>query len=123
MPATLSTAECAFATVERGLTAEGGPHERPLPTFPSRRFVAAGGLTIVHEGLLVYEFVDDGTALALTLLRATGILSRPDLPTRPLDAGPPLPLRGSQVRGHHVLRYGVAVGDGDPCGFLAAVSG
>ena len=38
-----SRAECAFAVVERGLEAEGGPHERPLPTFPSRRFVQAGG--------------------------------------------------------------------------------
>ena len=112
--ATSSWAECAFAIVERGLTAEGGPHEQPLPTFPSRRFVSAGGLTVVHEGLLEYELIDDGAALALTLLRATGILSRPDLPTRPLDAGPALPLRGSQVRGHHVLHYGVAIGHVDP---------
>ena len=34
-----SDAECAFAVVHRGLTAEGGPHERGLPTFVSRRFV------------------------------------------------------------------------------------
>src|SRR6185437_5979976 len=34
-----SDAECAFAVVHRGLTAEGGVHEHPLPTFPSRRFV------------------------------------------------------------------------------------
>ena len=51
-------AECAFATVERGLTAEGGPTELGLPTFPSRRFVQAGGLTVAHEGLLEYELVD-----------------------------------------------------------------
>ena len=35
-----SEAECAFAVVTRGLTAEGGPTELGLPTFPSRRFVA-----------------------------------------------------------------------------------
>ncbi|MBV9040530.1 MAG: alpha-mannosidase, partial [Acidimicrobiia bacterium] len=40
-PAAVSRAECAFAVVERGLTAEGGPHEHGLPTFPSRRFVSA----------------------------------------------------------------------------------
>ena len=34
-----SDAECAFAVVHRGLTAEGGPHEFGLPTFVSRRFV------------------------------------------------------------------------------------
>ena len=36
-----SDAECAFAVVHRGLTAEGGAHEFGLPTFPSRRFVDA----------------------------------------------------------------------------------
>jgi hypothetical protein len=117
--ATTSVAECAFGTVHRGTTAEGGSGEHPLPTFPSRRFVQAGGLTVVHEGLLEYELVDigpDGTAgyLALTLLRATGMLSRDDMTYRPLPAGPPIPLEGPQVRGRHVLRYGVAVGDVDP---------
>jgi mannosylglycerate hydrolase len=112
--ATTSTAECAFAIVERGLTAEGGPNEKPLPTFPSRRFVRAGGLTVVHEGLLEYELIDGGDALALTLLRATGMLSRVDLVNRPLPAGPPDRLAGSQVRGRHVLRFGVAIGDVDP---------
>ena len=112
VPATTSSAECAFARVTRGLTAEGGPTEKALPTFPSRRFVQAGGLTIVHEGLLEYELT--GPALALTLLRATGMLSRVELTNRPLPAGPPTRLAGSQCRGRHVLRYGVAVGDLDP---------
>ncbi|MGH9275326.1 MAG: alpha-mannosidase, partial [Acidimicrobiales bacterium] len=75
-PATTSHAECAFAIVERGLTAEGGPTEQGLPTYPSRRFVSAGGLTVAHEGLLEYELinVDAGSAhtLAITLLRCTG---------------------------------------------------
>src|SRR5699024_812873 len=53
-----SVAECAFGTVTRGLTAEGGPTEVALPTFPSRRFVSAGGLTVAHDGLTEYELVD-----------------------------------------------------------------
>ena len=57
-PAATSEAECAFAVVTRGLTAEGGPTELGIPTFPSRRFVRAGGLTVVHEGLNEYELVD-----------------------------------------------------------------
>src|SRR3546814_17890631 len=63
-PTTSSTAECAFATVERGLEAEGGATELGLPTFPSRRFVSAGGLTVVPEGLLEHALVDiaDGRA-------------------------------------------------------------
>ena len=111
-----SRAECAFAVVERPTSAEGGPTELGLPTYPSRRFVQAGALTIVHEGLLEYELVDldepggSAGALALTLLRATGMLSRVEMTYRPLPAGPPLPLEGAQVQGRHTLRYGVALG-------------
>jgi hypothetical protein len=117
-PATVSRAECAFAIVERGLTAEGGPHEYGLPTFPSRRFVSAGGLTVLHEGLLEYELVDEGRALALTLLRCTGKLSGTDMTYRPWPAGPPFPVEGAQMQGPQVLRYAVHVGDVDPYGLV-----
>lgn len=113
-PAKTSRAECAFAVVERGLDAEGGPSEPALPTFPSRRFVAAGGLTIAHEGLLEYELVDGGAALALTLLRANGWLSRGPMASRPEPAGPVVPLEGPQLQGHLELRYAVQVGPVDP---------
>jgi mannosylglycerate hydrolase len=114
-PAATSRAECAFAVVERGLEAEGGPTERGLPTYPSRRFVCAGGLTVVHEGLLEYELVDTeggaAHALALTLLRCTGLLSNGPMPYRPLPAGPVIATEGSQMLGRHVLRYGLQMGD------------
>ncbi|MBW3614476.1 MAG: alpha-mannosidase [Actinobacteria bacterium] len=113
-PATTSHAECAFAVVERGLQAEGGASETPLATYPSRRFVSAGGLTVVHEGLLEYELVDEGHALALTLLRSTGWLSRGPMPTRPEPAGPELPLEAPQLLGPVDVRYGLHVGEGDP---------
>ena len=111
-----SHAECAFAVVERGLVAEGGPTEKPLATYPSRRFVAAGGLLVVHEGLHEYELVDlddadeptSAGALALTLVRATGLLSNGPMPARPLPAGPVVATPGAQVPGPQVLRYGIA---------------
>ena len=118
-PADHSQAECAFASVERGLLAEGGPSERPLPTYPSRRFVLAGGLTVCHEGLCEYELVDlaedeNGVVrahgLALTLLRATGMLSRLTMLNRPLPAGPVERLEGPQLRGPRTVRYAVALG-------------
>lgn len=116
-PAERSRAECAFAVVERGLTAEGGDTELGLPTFPSRRFVSAGGLTVVHEGLLEYELVDvdDGAArsLALTLLRATGVISRPPMATRPLPAGPHTPTEGAQMLGPVEVRYALHVAGPD----------
>ncbi|HEX4778050.1 MAG TPA: glycoside hydrolase family 38 C-terminal domain-containing protein, partial [Acidimicrobiia bacterium] len=105
---TSSTAECAFGVVERGLTVEGGPHEQPLPTFVSRRFVDASdgnvGLALLHDGLLEYELVD-GRELALTLLRATGYLSRSQIAMRPNPAGPLDPLEGPQLQRRIAFDY------------------
>jgi 2-O-(6-phospho-alpha-D-mannosyl)-D-glycerate hydrolase len=126
-PATASRAECSFAVVERGLAAEGGPTERALPTHPARRFVQAGGLTVVHDGVAEYELVDvdgtDGTAaahtLALTVLRCTGMLSQGPMATRPLPAGPLIRMEGPQLQQRVTMRYAVArtsaaAGDVDP---------
>jgi hypothetical protein len=111
-----SDAECAFAVVHRDLTAEGGPHEVGLPTFVSRRFVDCSGvadgdtvgLALVHDGLLEYEVVGDGTELALTLVRATGYLSRSEPMLRPNPAGPLDRLEGPQLQTPLALDYAVA---------------
>lgn len=108
-----SDAECAFAVVKRGLSAEGGGDEHPLPTFPARRFVSAGGLTLIKEGLLEYQLADDGWALALTLFRATGVLSRQAPSYRPHPAGPPLETPAAQLLGPLRFRYALVVGDVD----------
>ena len=92
-------------------------HEYGLPTFPSRRFVDASdgtaGLALVHDGLLEYEVVDDGRALALTLLRAVGYLSRTEPQLRPNPAGPPDPLDGPQLLGKQKAEYAVMLHAGD----------
>jgi mannosylglycerate hydrolase len=112
-----SEAECAFAVVHRGLTAEGGPHEFGLPTFVSRRFVDCSdgdmGLAVLHDGLLEYEVLDEGREVALTLLRATGYLSRSDPALRPNPAGPLDPLQGPQLQGRHVVEYALLPHLGD----------
>ena len=117
-PAGSSLAESAFTVVERGLTAEGGPTEAPVPTFPSLRFVQAGGLTVVHDGVAEYELVDvhhdRAHTLALTLLRSTGMLSQGPMATRPLPAGPLTPVEGAQLQRVVTMHYAVAVGDVDP---------
>jgi hypothetical protein len=116
-PVVGSHAECAFAVVERGLTAEGGPHEAGLPTFVSRRFVDASdgaqGLALLHDGLLEYEVVADGHELALTLLRAVGYLSRSDPALRPNPAGPLDPLEGSQLQRRLAFDYALLPHAGD----------
>jgi len=130
-PAVTSRAECAFTVVERGLVAEGRDQEFGLPTFPSRRFVSAGGLTVVHEGLLEYELVDiapggDGSGaaastLALTLLRATGMLSRLGMTLRPLPAGPMDALDGPQMLGPVDVSYALCASGADPYALAADV--
>jgi hypothetical protein len=112
--ATGSRADCAFAVPERGLRSEGGPHELPLPTHPAKRFVQAGGLTVIVDGVTEYEVIEAGKTLALTVLRASAMLSRIEMTYRPQPAGPPDFLRGSQMLGPVVARYAIAMGDGDP---------
>ncbi len=98
-----SRAECAFAIVERGLTAEGGPTEQALATYPSRRFVTAGGLTVRPRGPARVRarrstVTTEPRTLAVTLLRCTGMLSQGPMATRPLPAGPADAHGGPAVR-------------------------
>ncbi|WP_143590993.1 glycoside hydrolase family 38 C-terminal domain-containing protein [Thermoactinospora rubra] len=95
--ATASLAEGQFAVVERGLTAEGGCGETPLPTFPASSWVAAGGVAALLEHVTEYEVT--GNELALTLLRSVGYLSRNRNGLRPEPAGPQLPTPAAQSRG------------------------
>jgi mannosylglycerate hydrolase len=122
-PAATSQAECAFTVVERGLTAEGRSDEFGLPTAPSRRFVSAGGLTVVHDGVCEYELIDItptasgdvATTMALTVLRSTGMLSRLGMTYRPFPAGPLTPVDGLQMAGKRVeLQYALALDVDDP---------
>jgi len=118
-PATHSRAVSPFTVVTRGLTAEGRADEFGLPTAPANRFVTAGRLTVAHEGVCEYELVDvegdTARTLALTVLRATGMLSRLGMAYRPFPAGPMTPVEGLQMRGKRVtLRYALAVDCDDP---------
>jgi mannosylglycerate hydrolase len=122
-PAQTSRAESAFAVVERGLTAEGRSDEFGLPTAPSHRFVSAGGLTVVHDGVCEYELIDiepggagnQAGTIALTVLRSTGMLSRLGMAYRPFPAGPLTPVSGLQMTGRLItFSYALAVGPHDP---------
>ncbi|MGH9252692.1 MAG: glycosyl hydrolase-related protein, partial [Acidimicrobiales bacterium] len=99
---TASAAEGQFAVTERGLDAEGGWGEYPLPTFPASTFVSAGAATVLLDHVTEYELTADGGELALTLLRAVGWLSVNVHPLRDEPAGPQLPVPGAQYLGEQV---------------------
>lgn len=106
-PVAASAAEGQFAVVERGPTAEGGYGERPLPTFPAYGFVDAGGAGVLLAAASEYELTADGRELAITLVRAVGLLSRNVHPYRADPAGPQLPTPAAQCPGRQDI--GLAV--------------
>ncbi|PKO23901.1 MAG: hypothetical protein CVU38_01770 [Chloroflexi bacterium HGW-Chloroflexi-1] len=121
-----SCAEGNFDVVERPVAApQGGPDwvEQPVGTHPQKEFVDAHdgrvGLLVANRGLPEYEIVDDaapwgiGQAIALTLLRSVGWLSRDDLATRPRACGPVIPTPEAQCLGRHVFAYALAPHAGD----------
>jgi len=91
-----------------------GWHQAPTRTHPIRRFAAMEDeertLALVTRGLPEVEGVRTprGTALALTLLRSIGWLSRDDLASRPQEAGPALEAPGAQQLGPFEARLAIA---------------
>jgi 2-O-(6-phospho-alpha-D-mannosyl)-D-glycerate hydrolase len=98
-PASHSFAEGQFAVVRRGMAAEGGHGEVPLPTFPASGFVAAGGVAVLLDHVTEYELLGQPPELALTLLRSVGQISRNRHRYRDEPAGPQTPTPGAQGLG------------------------
>ena len=107
-----SAAEGQFAVVERGLEAEGGFGEVPLPTFPARSFVDAGGAAILLEHVTEYELLR-GRELAITVLRGNGTISRDTHPYRDGPAGPDKPTPVAQCLGAWRFRFAIYPHAGD----------
>jgi hypothetical protein len=90
-----TVADAAFHLSERRpvqLSGDESAMEHALPTAPLHRYVSryapGAGATVFSDGLAEYEALADGS-VAVTLLRAVGVLSRHDLPERPGHAGWP----------------------------------
>lgn len=83
-----------------------------VPTVPLHRWVSRfgsdAGVTMFSDGLTEYESLTDG-ALAVTLFRAVGALSRADLPERPGHAGWPSPTPLAQSIGPYAARLAIAM--------------
>jgi hypothetical protein len=97
--AEVSVAESALATVTR-------PYQSGA-VLPSYRFVAAGGVVVIHDSLPEYELLDGGWRLALTVIRTPGP-----------SAGPPAwddvtrtPNPDCALGGRRTFRFAVALGE------------
>jgi mannosylglycerate hydrolase len=93
--------------------------EQPVPTHHQRTFVAVtdgqSGLLLANKGLPEVEVMQgrEGTAIALTLLRCVGWLSRDDMHCRRNHAGPGYSTPGAQCLGNHVFEYALIPYSGD----------
>ena len=104
-------ADTAFDVITRPariLVPERIRNESPVSSMPLISMVDAGdaeiGATVIGRGLMEYEIVGDmvgnDPAIAMTLIRAVGDLSRNDLATRPSGhAGPPVATPAAQCLG------------------------
>jgi len=118
--ANASHAESQFDVVERPVGPEHvevGWIEDTPSIHPQQSFVSVSargrGLTIANRGLPAYELLDDeqGT-LALTLLRAVGVLARPSNTIRNA-AGPMIPTPDAQVQRTLTFHYAIVPHAGD----------
>jgi alpha-mannosidase len=109
---TESIAQTPFAFVRRPVELQEGTDwaEMPSPTHPTGGYVVAEGegrgVAVFSKGLPEYELTEDGE-IKLTLLRSVGWLSRPDLKTRPSNAGPPFETPEAQCLGEFTFEYAV----------------
>jgi alpha-mannosidase len=118
-PADRSLAGSPFELVDRPLVGEGSANETPSSTWPARHVAAASGVAVLHECVFEYE-VFGGHELAVTLLRCVGAISKPDLATRPFDAGPHTPTPEAQMLGETAFTVGMwsAAPTDDPAALL-----
>lgn len=90
--------------------------EHVVATAPLHRWVARftpdAGATLFSDGLAEYESQDDGS-IAVTLVRAVGALSRPDLPERPGNAGWPADTPAAQSLGPFEAEFAIALHGAD----------
>ena len=72
-------------------------------TMPINRFVWSNGVGIITDGLKEIEIYEN--SMAITLLRATGIISNPKNPSRGTPAGPPIETPKLQMLGEQKATF------------------
>ena len=104
-------AGAGFAWLERAnrIPRKRGWVEPPTPERCFHDVVAVrsggSGIAVGADGLREYSVLSDGSAIAVTLFRSVGWLSRGDLPERRGDAGPRVETPSAQCLGEMAFRY------------------
>ncbi|MDG6103430.1 hypothetical protein Daura_35965 [Dactylosporangium aurantiacum] len=120
-PADAWSADTHFSVLRRPLSAPLGPlptqraHEAECGVAPVHTWAATGGLGLLVAGLPEVQGLLPATRpeLAVTVLRATGWLSRPDLRSRTTGAGPQLPTPEAQCLRDVHAAVGVVLATGE----------
>ncbi|MCY4157481.1 MAG: glycoside hydrolase family 38 [Gammaproteobacteria bacterium] len=112
-----TASDSAFALIRRPVAYREEPKalskpEARVSVNPSYSFIEAGKLSIGHLAMQEYEVLDRGEtdALALTLIRCVGWLSRRDLLARSAGAGPDFETPEAQCIGTEEFRFIFSVG-------------
>lgn len=64
-----------------------------------------GQTAVLAEGVMEYEVTD--ASIAVTLLRAVGIIAKPTVPARPIWAGPSIAAPDGQCQGTYRMSFGI----------------
>ncbi|MDI1463459.1 hypothetical protein QEZ54_20975 [Catellatospora sp. KI3] len=120
-PADHWSADTHFSVLHRPLSEPIGAlpteraHEAECAVAPVHTWAAAGGVGVVVAGLPEVQGLLPAQApqIAVTVLRATGWLSRPDLRSRTTGAGPQLPTPQAQCRRPVQASVSVALDTGE----------
>lgn len=115
---TESYADSGFAWLRRPVLAADYPsepsrREMPVAVQPSYSALAMGGVHFAHRAMPEYEWLPQSLqecpeTLAVTLVRSVGWLSRRDLVTRGVGAGPDLATPDAQCLGTQVFDFSLA---------------
>lgn len=79
--------------------------EAKTNTAPMQRYVWTNGFGVITKGLCEYEVYKN--TLSITLLRSTGIISKPDNKARTTPAGPPIKVPEAQQLGENSAEFAI----------------
>lgn len=91
---------------------EPSRREMPVVVNPSLSAIAAGELTVLHRAMQEYEMllVNGQQVLGVTLVRSVGWMSRRDLVTRGVGAGPDMATPEAQCLGAEPFEFQISLG-------------